>query len=384
LVSASDPAPPLLPVQHASISIRQVAEVGTLLYTVRAVPTRRGGASINSTFSSVQSDTTFSVDPVSGAIRLLQPVVYTPGSSNILTVVVVVAPSGYPSIYSAFTLSVSIVPVDNTAPVFSTPAYVWTVPALQPIGSTLGTLTATDVGQGAVTYFLKDVALTDIFSVDSTSGAITNKMTLVAGTKYQLSLVAMDTCGYFSTTVALVTVTHVGGPPLLARSTLSFNVTENEPAYTSVGYVSDALSVSGVLESVQAVVTYSLQAVGSSEYFTVVADSGEILTTRILDRDNNNNNSTTYLLDIIVTETYSALSSSDISSTRTATVRVVILVCDMNDNAPQWRAGTQTVVWVAVGQPAGTRVVQVVATDIDEGQNGSIIYSMPSGMYYII
>ncbi|XP_034043236.1 protocadherin-10a isoform X1 [Thalassophryne amazonica] len=62
---------------------------------------------------------------------------------------------------------------------------------------------------------------------------------------------------------------------------------------------------------------------------------------------------------------------------RTGTALLVVKVLDSNDNAPTFDQSVYTVN-LRENSPVGTLVIQLNATDVDEGQNGEIVYSFSS------
>ncbi|RVE75660.1 hypothetical protein OJAV_G00001020 [Oryzias javanicus] len=62
---------------------------------------------------------------------------------------------------------------------------------------------------------------------------------------------------------------------------------------------------------------------------------------------------------------------------RTGTALLVVKVLDSNDNAPTFNQSVYTVN-LRENSPVGTLVIQLSATDVDEGQNGEIVYSFSS------
>ena len=63
----------------------------------------------------------------------------------------------------------------------------------------------------------------------------------------------------------------------------------------------------------------------------------------------------------------------------TATVLFVLQVLDENDNAPAVLEPAERVVSVRERQPAGTALMQVLATDPDTGDNASLQYTFSTG-----
>ncbi|XP_063076547.1 protocadherin-10a isoform X1 [Engraulis encrasicolus] len=62
---------------------------------------------------------------------------------------------------------------------------------------------------------------------------------------------------------------------------------------------------------------------------------------------------------------------------KTGTALLVVRVLDSNDNAPVFDQSVYTVS-LKENSPVGTLVIQLNATDLDEGQNGEIVYSLSS------
>uniref|UniRef100_A0A3Q2VIU1 Protocadherin 2 alpha a 15 n=1 Tax=Haplochromis burtoni TaxID=8153 RepID=A0A3Q2VIU1_HAPBU len=63
----------------------------------------------------------------------------------------------------------------------------------------------------------------------------------------------------------------------------------------------------------------------------------------------------------------------------TGTVEIYIDVLDVNDNMPVFIQDTYSAV-LQENTPAGTTVIQVNATDLDDGPNGEVVYSFGSGV----
>ncbi|XP_035858939.1 protocadherin alpha-3-like [Sander lucioperca] len=63
--------------------------------------------------------------------------------------------------------------------------------------------------------------------------------------------------------------------------------------------------------------------------------------------------------------------------TKTGTVEIYIDVLDVNDNMPVFTKDTYSAV-LQENAPAGTTVIQVNATDLDDGPNGEVVYSFGS------
>ncbi|NWV69892.1 PCDG7 protein, partial [Malurus elegans] len=139
-------------------------------------------------------------------------------------------------------IRVTVLDVNDNAPVFSQAEYTVRVPEDVPVGSILITVTATDPDErlyGQVKYSLKKVSdmASDIFRLDSETGEITllRSLNFEEGDYYELELQARDGGGLFDTAKVLITVTDINdnAPEISVRSALS-EISEDAPSGTVV------------------------------------------------------------------------------------------------------------------------------------------------------
>ncbi|XP_059918623.1 protocadherin alpha-8-like isoform X25 [Gadus macrocephalus] len=64
---------------------------------------------------------------------------------------------------------------------------------------------------------------------------------------------------------------------------------------------------------------------------------------------------------------------------RSGTIQIIVDVLDVNDNLPVFTKESYSVM-LSENSPIGTTVIQVNATDLDEGSNGEVIYSLGSNV----
>ena len=140
--------------------------------------------------------------------------------------------------------------------------------------------------------------------------------------------------------------------PSFTQSQYSFTVVEGQPSGTSVGHV----ELTGTQMS-------GIGLLSENAHFRVVSDSGEILTSEILDRE----------LGDVYHFTVGMVGESSVS----AAVRVEVL--DVNDEIPRFLENFPSVVHVTEDQPPGTSVIRITASDGDKGENGSVTYHFVSG-----
>ncbi|XP_077426879.1 protocadherin-23 isoform X2 [Vanacampus margaritifer] len=207
-----------------------------------------------------------------------------------------------------------------------------------------------------------------IFAIDSRSGAIKTLQILDREDRqnYTLTIQARD-----------------GGPAPLSSTTqlqlLLLDQNDNAPAFTLDRYhasISEGLPAGAAVLTVTALdpdhesngdVTYSLTGDGSQGAFTIDATTGTIWTTETLDRETRDQ----FSFQVQATDggTQGPLSSL---------VSVIVLVDDVNDNAPACENNPVNAIVSAEMLP--NRVVATVtAKDADLGPNGTVHFSLPDG-----
>lgn len=95
--------------------------------------------------------------------------------------------------------------------------------------------------------------------------------------------------------------------------------------------------------------------------FQLNTASGALSTSRPLDRERKSS----YILEVVAQDHG--------SSTLSSTVTVEISVLDVNDNSPKFSSSSYTID-VSEDAAVGSVVLDVTATDVDEGENGQILY----------
>lgn len=348
-----------------ALEVREDIDTGSLLYIAQATDKDSGDNAL--IYYSITGDvsSTFIIDRRLGEIRLQKPVRFP----SKFSLTVIAYDGGSPSRSASLNITIATVSVNNNSPVFSSQSYRFTVSDRLAANSVVGVASAVDADPGRssnVSYYLSEVALTDLFLVDPFSGKIYNRVILDYSQQNQFifQVVAVDSGFPVRSSSAVVTVTvqdDSANTPLVSRTVYDFSIAENQPPLTTVGFLdSGAVSSPNYL-------TFSLQS--PNEYFGVIPSSGEILTDKILDREE----VSVHKFNIVVVDHGSI--------PRSATVSVTVTVLDVNDNSPQFDQHAGNLVYVAENQPPGSRVVQMIASDPDNGSNGTVSYYFPSGRY---
>lgn len=154
-----------------------------------------------------------------------------------------------------------------------------------------------------------------------------------------------------------------GSIVLFTQSVYTASVPENAEMYTSVVRVT-AVGVTGVVYSIDAGILH--------QAFDINPDSGEIsvLDGSLLDYE--------VQTSVQIYVTARGARSTGSAETIMGFVQVNVSLTDRNDNAPRFTQDRyQSAVWE--GNPAGTYVTQIRATDEDSGVFGEVYYQIVSG-----
>ncbi|XP_039933875.1 protocadherin gamma-A2-like isoform X5 [Hirundo rustica] len=267
-------------------------------------------------------------------------------------------------------IRVTVVDVNDNAPVFSQAEYTVRVPEDVPVGSVLVTVTATDADEGLngdVKYSLKKASniAPDIFQLDSEKGAITilQSLDFEESDSYELEVQARDGGGLLDTAKVTITVTDINDnvPVISVRSALS-EISEDAPPGTVVALLHvqdrDSGANGAVRCSLEKDVPFRLEKT-FDDYYRVV-------TARELDREQ-------------VSEYKVTVRAADGGSPALQSSAVLALrVLDVNDNAPVF-AEERYSARLAENNAAGALVLRVLATDADAGQNARVRYRLREG-----
>eukprot|EP00066_Takifugu_rubripes_P026394 XP_011615660.1 PREDICTED: cadherin EGF LAG seven-pass G-type receptor 1 [Takifugu rubripes] len=264
----------------------------------------------------------------------------------------------------------------NTPPQFQLPNYQVSVPENEPAGTRVITLKATDPDDGEagrLEYSMEalfDSRSNDFFNIDSQTGSITTIQPLDREIK--------------DTHVFKVTVTDHGSPKRAATSYLTVTVSDtndHSPVFEQIEYrVSIRENVEVGFEVMTIRATDGDAPSNANMIYKIVNDDG---VSSIFEIDSRNglvrirerpDRETRDQYQLIV----EANDQGKDPGPRSATATVNISVEDENDNYPQF-SEKRYVVQVPENVAVNTKIVQVEATDKDEGNNAKVHYSIISG-----
>lgn len=163
------------------------------------------------------------------------------------------------------------------------------------------------------------------------------------------------------TTVTIRVLDSNDNAPVFIQGNTSLSVLENTQSGRSIQlYMAEDRDI-----GINAVITYSLQSNVSNLPFSISANGGVLVVSGPLDADRG----ITLYRVIITASNFDGLSTS---------LNVSIRIIDVNDNTPQF-SRSPYMANVTEHAAEGTIVIRIIATDIDSGNNGEIIYSITDG-----
>ncbi|XP_029821605.1 protocadherin-16 [Manacus vitellinus] len=362
---------PAFPSPSDSILLPEATEPGTTVYTVQAED-RDSGANGQVTFELVSGgEGTFSVERTSGAVRLLGALQFE--ASSAYSLAIVARDSGVPQLSSTFTLLVHVQAEDDNGPIFDTLTYRVEVQEGVPVSTRFLQVRALahDVESTALTYHLRADGDAASFGIMPESGWLYVKSALDREMRdlYVLTVLASvggsgaagDTRKTGTSTVRISITDENDNSPRLSEERYFFTVPENQAPGSSVGRVTASDRDAGQNSRL----TYRL--LQHDPNFLIHTQTGEVSTKHSLDREQQSS----FQLLVIVQDGG--------APPRSATGTIYVTVLDENDNAPAFLhvgSGQELPVQVLEEKPSGLLVASLQAKDPDEGENGTIIYSL--------
>uniref|UniRef100_A0A8C5KWR7 Protocadherin-16 n=1 Tax=Jaculus jaculus TaxID=51337 RepID=A0A8C5KWR7_JACJA len=281
--------------------------------------------------------------------------------------------SGTPPLRAEAAFVLHVTDVNDNAPVFDRQLYrPEPLPEVALPGSFVVRVTARDPDQGTngqVTYSLAPGTHARWFSIDPTSGIVTTAASLDYELEPQPELIVVATDG--------------GLPPLASSATVTValqDVNDNEPQFQRTFYNASLpegtqpgtcflqVTATDADSGPFGLLSYSLGAglgASGSPPFRIDAHSGDVCTTRTLDRDQGPSS-----FDFTVT----AVDGGGLKSM----VYVKVFVADENDNPPRFYPREYATSVSAQSSP-GTAVLRVRAHDPDQGPHGRLSYHILAG-----
>ncbi|XP_076130098.1 protocadherin-16 [Alosa pseudoharengus] len=384
IADINDNAPAFLPSSSESLLLPEATKMGAVVYRVQAED-RDSGPNGQLSFDLVSAgggnggQRAFGVERSSGEVRLIGALSYE--SAPRYDLLVVAKDSGAPQLSATFTLVVHVQAENDQGPVFDTLTYrvelkegtalntrFLQVRARHREGGSNGAAASGgSVASPPLSYHLRPDGDAAGFGILPDSGWLFVKSALDREAKdiYLLTVLATSGSGHLkktgSATVRVSVTDENDNSPRLSQERVFLAVRENLPEGTGFGRVAATDRDAGLNSRL----TYRL--LHSDRHFQINSQTGEISTRTELDREHQSS----YQVVVVVQDGG--------TPPRSATGTAHITVLDDNDNAPAFthtQPGKETLIQVLEGLPPGTLLGTIQAKDPDEGENGTIFYSL--------
>ncbi|XP_041807874.1 protocadherin-16-like [Chelmon rostratus] len=379
----NDNAPTFLPSSSESLLLPEITKMGTVIYTIQATDKDSGHNGqisfdlVSAGAAGSSGQRTFGVDRGSGEVRLIGSLSYE--SVPRYDLQVVAKDGGAPQLSSTFTLVVHIQAQDAQGPSFDTLTYRVELRENTPLNTRFLQVRALNIeasGNGGsssssssspISYRLRPDGDAAGFGIMPDSGWLFVRSSLDREVKDMYLLTVLATSGpggagrTGSATVRVTVTDENDNSPRLSQERVFLAVRENLLAGTGFGRVSATDRDAGL----NARLTYRL--LHTDRHFQINSQTGEISTRLALDREQQSS----YQLVVVVQDGG--------TPPRSATGTAHITVLDENDHAPSFthvRPDRELLLQVMEGLPSGTVLGTVTAKDPDEGENGTVFYSL--------
>ncbi|KAM4590460.1 protocadherin-16-like isoform 1-T2 [Fundulus diaphanus] len=373
IADVNDNPPVFLPSSSESLLLPENTEMGTVVYRIQAEDRDSGlNGQLSFDLSSPSgTQRVFSIERSTGEIRLVGRLCFETNPRYDL--LVVAKDRGVPPLSATLMLVVHVQAENEQGPVFDTLTYRVELKEGMLINTRFLQVRAMSreiPGSGHLSplmYHLRPDGDAAGFGIAADSGWLFVKSSLDREQKdmYLLTVLATVTHGGLkktgSATVRISVTDENDNAPRLAQQRVFMAVRENLPTGTGFGHVLATDRDSGSNGRL------SYRFLHADRHFQINSHTGEISTRMTLDREQQSS----YQLMVVVQDGG--------SPSRSATGTVFITILDDNDNDPAFihsQSGKNIIIQVKEGQAAGALLGTLQAKDPDEGENGTIVYSL--------
>ncbi|XP_063058924.1 protocadherin gamma-A12-like isoform X10 [Engraulis encrasicolus] len=277
---------------------------------------------------------------------------------------------GNPQRSGTVKIHITVLDINDNAPVFSQAVYKTSVPENSAIGTLVTTVRATDADEGGnanIQYYFEHTPanIMALFTIDRQSGQIS-----VAGSidyekhkQFEIKVMAKDNGGLTGSCEVIIDVTDVNDnvPKLTVMS-----FTSALPENAALGTVVAMLNVQDLDASDNGKVTCSIDRNSPFKIVRSLSTYYNLVTDSALDREQ--------LPEYNITVTAVDGGTPPLSSRETLTVKI----SDINDNAPQFEQDTYDV-YVNENNSPSLSIFTVNAKDADWGPNARVSYFLEEG-----
>ena len=304
---------------------------------------------------SISPVTSFYIDSTSGHIYTKKDLDYENQTSFQFTTYAI--DSGSPSLTGSATVRVILININDNPPIFTTIPTLTVSEAADP-GTLLTFITASDLDNNEITYSLLPSEGSSNFTLSS-DGLLTLNSHEVSLTEIQYSLIvsAFDGQHLVNTSLTIDILDVNDHSPVFNQSHYYATVVENSPPNISLVTIYATDQDRGIYANIMYM--------GYLTEFNVDLVTGVVSTAC----------TTKCTIDREVHPTYNLVVVARDGGDRTDTANVIITVQDVNDNRPVFTQNSFAAS-IVESSPDGTSVLTITAIDPDNGDNGTITYSL--------
>ncbi|XP_072251823.1 protocadherin gamma-A5-like isoform X20 [Leuresthes tenuis] len=283
-----------------------------------------------------------------------------------ISLVLTAVDGGEPQMSGTMLIFITVLDVNDNAPVFTQQTYKATVKENSRTGTVVSTVTASDADQdtnGKITYSITNTLddVRNVFHVNEEKGEVTliGNIDFEQSRNYQIHLLASDEGGLTDSCKLIVDVQDINdNSPEIKIMSKSTVISENADLNTVVTMISIEDKDSGQNGNVECLINgnipFTLKTSPTTNFYSLVTDND-------LDRERAS--------EYNITVTCSDEGVPSLSSSVTLTLQI----SDVNDNAPVFERSSYEAYIVENNTP-GLSIFTVKATDADWNQNARVSY----------
>jgi hypothetical protein len=372
----NDNPPQLSAVPEQTVS--ENAEIGDVIVTIEATDVDEG-VNADITYSITTASSLFEIDSGTGEIKVKASLDLESGNHNSdfrYTLTVEARDGGTPSNAAEIQVTIQITGENEFDPTFDKTTDVISVQENTTISTVVYTPVASDQDQstdGELEFTLVDKNGESYFSINSSSGDVSVAKQLdYTATPHGINLTITATDKPLDPSTAktasldlTINVIYVGNTAPIFPETLDTTVAEDH----EVDSVILTIDITDANPGPNGEVWFSIEDGNALGFFRIDRNSGDIILNKSLDLETPSN-PLSQTLTIKATDG----GTPPLSSTKTLTITVT----SVNEFTPQFNVTSDT---TSVGEevPVSTKVYQAMASDLDYGNDGEVVFSITSG-----
>nr|XP_023660997.1 protocadherin-16-like [Paramormyrops kingsleyae] len=344
----------------AAVSVMEDQPVGFVVLYVMARDADKGeNGRVSYRIQDGNAGGRFNLNPNTGSLSILKSL--DREEQAVYNLTIIAEDHGVPQHYTSQLLSVQVIDVNDEAPWFEKAEFEAEILENQPPEVTVLTVSASDRDQGSNGQVTYGGIVEEGFTIHPETGVImaTKALDREVQDRYTVTVYAKDgglPANFATATVRITVLDENDNEPTFGSSYYNLEVPENQDPvelFTLRATDQDA-GANGKIK-------YWISAGDPNSDFSLDSSSGVLSNSRPLDRERKSS----YTLTVV------AQDHGTPPLTSTAVVDVAVL--DINDNSPRFQHSSYTVD-ISEDVPVDSVLLEVTATDDDEGLNGKILY----------